>query len=188
MAASSFGESPLIAAIRSNDIDQVSVALDNGANIEEADIHGYAGLPLRTACFAGNVPVIRLLLQHGANINAVTADGPGAPVRLALRAGHQEVAALLLANHADLPADLKISASLLERAQEIASTQIDATFKNRQPVPATPPEIEKSSDYWGKYTADKTLANSFKRHAGSWEQISTGDDSRPPLTLIDIEK
>jgi ankyrin repeat protein len=188
MAASSFGESPLIAAIRSNNIDQVAAALDKGANIEETDIHGYAGLPLRTACFAGNVPVIRLLLQHGANINAVTADGPGAPVRLALRAGHHEVAALLLANHADLPADLKISASLLERAQEIASAQSDVAPKNLEPESLTPPELEKPSDYWGKYSANKTLASNFKRHAGSWEQISTVDDSKPALTLIDIEK
>ncbi|WP_306604195.1 ankyrin repeat domain-containing protein [Azonexus sp.] len=123
MGESSFGASALIGAIRANSIDRVIAALDDGANIEEADIHGYHGLPLRTACFSGNVPIIRTLLARGADINAVTADGPGAPVRLALRAGHTEVVALLLSKHAQIPFDLEIPPELFKRAQEISSEQ-----------------------------------------------------------------
>lgn len=123
MGESSFVASALIGAIRTNNIDRVIAALDEGANIEEADIHGYPGLPLRTACFSGNVPIIRTLLARGADINAVTADGPGAPVRLALRAGHTEVVALLLSKHAQIPFDLEIPPELFKRAQEISSEQ-----------------------------------------------------------------
>jgi ankyrin repeat protein len=188
MVANRFGDTPLIAAIRSNNIEQLASALDNGANVEEPDIHGFSGLPLRTACFAGNVPVILLLLQHGANINAVTADGPGAPLKLALRGGHDEVAALLLAHHADVPADLKISPALLERAQEISSTRTNESLTSPQASPATTQDTKNSADYWEKYTAEKSLSNSFKRHSNAWEQVSPVDDSKPALTLVDIDK
>ena len=109
--------SALIEAIRANSIDRVVAALDDGANVEEADIHGYAGLPLRTACFSGNIVIIQALLERGADINAATADGPGALFRLATRAGHKEVIELLLAKNAQAPIDLIISPEILPPAQ-----------------------------------------------------------------------
>lgn len=97
--------SPLITAIRSARLSEVVDALRDGADIEEADIHGYRGLPLRTACFEGNLAIVRELLTHGANPNAATADGSGAPLRLALRRGHQDIVALLLQFGATPPAE-----------------------------------------------------------------------------------
>jgi ankyrin repeat protein len=121
MGSNSFGASPLIEAIRANSLHRVIAALEDGADVEEKDIHGYAGLPLRTACFSGNVPIIRELLDHGADVNAPTADGPGAPLRAALRAGHTEIVALLLSHDALIPFGLEIPLSVYERAKELTT-------------------------------------------------------------------
>ena len=87
--------SNLIAAIRISDLEGVRRALDDGADVNEPDMHGHGGLPLRTACFEGDAAIVRELLQHGANPNAEASDGPGAALRLALRRGHPEIVALL---------------------------------------------------------------------------------------------
>lgn len=95
--------SQLIEAIRSGRLVSVINAIDDGAQIDEPDIHGFSGLPLRTACFTGNLAIVRELLSHGANPNAPASDGPGAPLRLALRCRHFDVAALLLQAGAIVP-------------------------------------------------------------------------------------
>lgn len=96
MTVKSFTTNKLIDAIRAGSLSGVLTALDDGDDIEMPDMHGYSGLPLRTACFEGNLAIVRELLNRGANPNAVTSDGPGAPLRLALRKGHQDIADLLL--------------------------------------------------------------------------------------------
>ena len=101
MAVKPFTPSKLITAIRSGLLDEVIAAISSGADIEEPDMHGFVGLPLRTACFAGEIAIVRELLNRGANINAVASDGPGAPLRLAQRGKHQEIIALLLAHGAE---------------------------------------------------------------------------------------
>jgi ankyrin repeat protein len=106
-------QSPLIAAIRSGRISSIDAALDNGMDIEEPDMHGSRGLPLRTACFIGDLAVVRHLLQRGADVNAPAHDGPGAPLRLASRQGHKQVVALLLQHGAQIPEGLRIEAETL---------------------------------------------------------------------------
>ena len=49
MAVKPFTPSKLITAIRSGLLDQVIAAIAAGADIEEPDMHGFVGLPLRTA-------------------------------------------------------------------------------------------------------------------------------------------
>lgn len=95
--------SQLIEAIRSGSLISVINAIDDGGDIDEPDIHGFPGLPLRTACFTGNLAIVRELLGHGANPNAPASDGSGAPLRLALRCKHFDVAALLLQTGAIIP-------------------------------------------------------------------------------------
>ena len=68
--------SKLIAAIRAGRLNGVINALDDGADIEEPDMHGSRGLPLRTACFEGNLAIVRELLTYGANPNAAASHGP----------------------------------------------------------------------------------------------------------------
>ena len=81
-------------------------ALDHGANIEEADIHGDSGLPLRIACFKGHIDIIRELIRRGADIHAPNAQGAGGPIRMAHRGGHHKIVEFLLAHGAELPTDL----------------------------------------------------------------------------------
>ncbi|TXI76353.1 MAG: ankyrin repeat domain-containing protein [Dechloromonas sp.] len=92
-------------AVRAGNLDGVLLAIAHGADVEEADMHGYRGLPLRTACFSGHYDIVLALLEHGANVNAPTAEGNGAPLRLARRAKHRHIASLLLERGAELPYD-----------------------------------------------------------------------------------
>lgn len=112
MTSNGFQTSPLIESIRTGRLSGVIDALEAGADIEEPDIHGNLGLPLRTACFAGNEAIVRELLARGANPNASASDGPGAPLRLALRGGHKEISALLLQQGAQPPSGTSIAPSI----------------------------------------------------------------------------
>lgn len=95
--------SKLIAAVQRGDADAVNAALDDGADIEEADMHGMPGLPLRTACFSGDLAIVRELARRGANINAPGSEGPGMPLRLALRCRHLVIVDELIGRGADIP-------------------------------------------------------------------------------------
>jgi len=103
MTAKGLTTSNLIAAIHAGQLSGVVNALHEGADIEAADMHGCRGLPLRTACFEGNLGIVRELLARGANVNAATSDGIGAPLRLAARKGHRDIVALLLQHGAQIP-------------------------------------------------------------------------------------
>jgi len=110
--------SKLIAAIRAGRLSGVINALEEGADIEEPDMHGSRGLPLRAACFEGNLAIVRQLLTHGANPNAAASDGPGAPLRLALRHEHNEIVALLLQQGAAIPEGLAIDPGIFDITSE----------------------------------------------------------------------
>jgi ankyrin repeat protein len=114
MTAKGFTINNLIEAIRAGRLSGVINALEDGDDIEMPDMHGYGGLPLRTACFEGNLAIVRELLSHGANPNAVASDGPGAPLRLAFRKGHQHVVALLLKNGAVIPEGVAITPEVFD--------------------------------------------------------------------------
>lgn len=125
MAATNFTASKLIIAIRAGILGDVIAAIEEGADIEEPDMHGFVGLPLRTACFEGNIDIVRELLRRGAKVDADAGDGPGAPLRLAKRRGHQSVAALLLLQGAQMPSKTEATASSASTAAEVKSTPID---------------------------------------------------------------
>jgi hypothetical protein len=106
MASNGLSSSALIEAIRAGSLSGVISALEGGEDIEMPDMHGYLGLPLRTACFSGNPAIVRELLSRGAKPDAIASDGPGAPLRLALRNGHQEIVDLLLNHGTAAPAQV----------------------------------------------------------------------------------
>lgn len=95
--------SALRQAVDDGNLKAALIALDQGADIEEADIHGDPGLPLRTACFKGHLDLVRELIRRGADIHAPNAQGRGGPIRMALRGEHRAVVALLLAHGAEMP-------------------------------------------------------------------------------------
>lgn len=141
MSAKGFPISQLITAIRQGSLQAVIDALDAGAEIEEPDQHGQAGLPLRTSCFAGNVEVVRELIQRGANVNAAGSDGPGMPLRLALRARNMEIAALLLACGAQIPPGITLPPELQPNYQKtpVKPLEMPAIEFTPMPRPAPPP-------------------------------------------------
>ncbi|MCA1937824.1 MAG: ankyrin repeat domain-containing protein [Dechloromonas sp.] len=200
MGSNSFGASPLIEAIRANSLPRVIAALEDGGDVEEKDIHGYAGLPLRTACFSGNVPIIRELLKHGADVNAPTADGPGAPLRAAMRAGNTEIVAMLLSHDAQIPFGLEIPMAVYERAKELTAGNTESldvpmleferhdlsasvsnpaaekfsakAFHDNVIEFSTPEQNIEKVDLRGVYGMDTSvLALDFERASGAWEKV-----------------
>lgn len=142
MAAKFLPPSKLITAIRTSTLVDVIDALDNGANVEEADMHGFVGLPLRTACFEGNIDIVRELLTRGADINAIAGDGPGAPIRLAQRGKHQHIVELLIEHGATVTPNPKILAesTALFPPQTLVQASGEGLEPTGEKAPPTPEE------------------------------------------------
>lgn len=100
--------SALRRAIEKGNLQAVIAALDNGAAIEESDMHGASGLPLRIACFKGRTDIVLELIRRGADIHAPNTQGEGGPIRMAARGQHPHIVQLLLAHGAQLPADVSM--------------------------------------------------------------------------------
>lgn len=92
-----WGDSPLMTAVRHDNVELVQILLDAGADTE-ASWRGYT--PLALAAIMGNVPATRLLLRAGANPNRANVEGD-APLHAAIRKGHAGVVRVLAASHPD---------------------------------------------------------------------------------------
>lgn len=162
--------SKLISAIRAGRLNDVRQSLEDGADIEEADVHGYSGLPLRTACFAGDLSIVRELLARGADCNAMAFDGSGAPLRLALRGGNRDIVALLLRQGAKPPAGLAIDQAIIEAAAQI----------NRLP-PNT------SAHHPPEYPAEHLIEYSSPTLDGSIEEVDIGACYGIDTKVLDLD-
>lgn len=131
MTVKGFTRNKLIDAIHSGSLSGVLNALDDGGDIELPDMHGYSGLPLRTACFEGNLAIVRELLNRGANPDAIASDGPGAPLRLALRKGHQDITDLLLQKGATPPDGMVLPAVILNAPSVPLPDEITKSIETR---------------------------------------------------------
>jgi hypothetical protein len=101
--------SALRRAIEHGNLDAVHAALEHGADIEETDMHGDRGLPLRIACFKGHTAIVEELIRRGADINARNAEGSGGPIRMATKGRHREIVDMLLLNGADIPDGIELA-------------------------------------------------------------------------------
>lgn len=157
MSVKGFTISKLIEAIRQANPQAVIDALDTDCDIEEADQHGQSGLPLRTACFSGKVEIVRELIRRGANVNAAGSDGPGMPLRLALRARNMEIAALLLASGAQVPPGITLPAELL--AENRLDTSVRPEPPEIAPLEFTPaPKESTPADFLPEAPVEPVLA------------------------------
>jgi len=85
-------------AVQSNCVEQVlhllSLGIDSDIKIQGVPI-------LRTACLAGNIPIVLALLRHGCKINAAGETDGGTALMTAALMGHVTLCELLLKSGAD---------------------------------------------------------------------------------------
>jgi len=92
------GATPLIAAVKSNNLGIALYLLDQGANVH-ADVEGHTSL--HSAAKRGFAQISNLLIKRGAKVDAENLYGQ-TPLMTAAAFGHIDVIDLLLTNHADL--------------------------------------------------------------------------------------
>lgn len=112
LSACSEPDKPSVAlylAVQRGDLDQLERHIHWGTDINTRLRSGQ--YPLQTASEQGRIIMVKTLLKHGADTDAVTADGASA-LDLAILAGRTQIAELLLAKGAQLDA----SALLLKAA------------------------------------------------------------------------
>lgn len=88
------GETALMEAADSRNVETVRVLIANGANVNAADEDGETALMI--AADDGRLEIVQLLLQAGANVNARDDDGESA-LDKAVDEGHRKVADALRA-------------------------------------------------------------------------------------------
>ena len=64
-----FGYTPLMLAVKRNNMSVAKFLIDRGANLEMRNIHHFTGLML--ASYLGNASMIKMLLKNGANLLAI---------------------------------------------------------------------------------------------------------------------
>jgi len=90
----------LLEAVIVGDVEKVKDLLTNGAEVDVRDKNGMT--PLLLAARKGNSEIVRLLLAHGANVNAQDHYLAWTPLILASALGHKKVVKLLLEYGADI--------------------------------------------------------------------------------------
>jgi ankyrin repeat protein len=112
-ARSRNGDTSLMLAAFKKDLPTAKALIDKGAEINRP---GWTALHYAAA--AGSLPIVRLLLDHDAYIDAESPNKT-TPLMMASRAGHREVAEYLLSQGADLQAknELGLTAVDFARAQ-----------------------------------------------------------------------
>jgi outer membrane protein assembly factor BamB len=84
----------LLDAARAGDLAAVRRSLDAGAGVNSANKYGVSALGF--AAERGHFAVVRLLVERGADVNAIDSFYGSRPVDFALRGGHLEIAVYLL--------------------------------------------------------------------------------------------
>lgn len=99
-------------AVRIHDLNRVTALLELGANVNAS---GHRGLKaLHVACREGSVDLVRLLIHHGAHINARDGHLGATPLHWAANEGHHPLVEYLITQGADVNAqDLVVGASPL---------------------------------------------------------------------------
>ena len=91
---------PLFQAINEKDCAKIKEALNNGCNPDENNLYAYPSTPLSYAIKEGDIYVVQLLLEKGADPN-IKANG-GIPLNLAIFRGDTSILICLLENGADV--------------------------------------------------------------------------------------
>jgi ankyrin repeat protein len=90
-ATCSDGDNALHCVVRWDDLTAAKVLIDGGVDINKAGDLGYT--PLHAACMKGNAEMVKLLVDKGADLFALSEGDP--PFTTARGAGHNHVCELL---------------------------------------------------------------------------------------------
>jgi ankyrin repeat protein len=85
--------SPLLCSIGSEKVEIVRMILKKGAKVNQVDSEGYTAL--HEASMRGNGPIVKELLDYGADRSLKTSKGK-TPLELAKENGHEKLAAILV--------------------------------------------------------------------------------------------
>lgn len=122
---------PLEIAARHGNLTLVKILLDKGANLDVKDADyrdieyndGCAYTALQIACFWGHQGVAELLLDRGADINAVR-QTLGTPLQAALESSHFELANMLLLRGAEIDQHWEFFGSCLQVFSERGDIEV----------------------------------------------------------------
>lgn len=84
---------------QSNDVNRVNCLLQKGTPVNIEDCSGYTAL--HYGARNGHMKICKLLLENGANINALTRSGHATALHRAATQGHIEITEFLLKSRAD---------------------------------------------------------------------------------------
>ncbi len=99
----------MLKAVENSNFLTVQALLDGGVNVDVRDDWGSTALMI--AANRGSIDTVKLLLDYGADVNAIDYDVVSTPLLAAVSTGHIEIARILLAAGANAVPDIMYSKS-----------------------------------------------------------------------------
>lgn len=128
------GFTPLGLAVFFGHRETVETLLAAGAEVNTPSRESMKVTPLHSAAAARQVEIARLLIAHGANVNATQAESGFTPLHEAALNGNLEFARLLLDHGADVNAKMKDGKTPLGFALEQNKSEMAAFLRERGAV------------------------------------------------------
>lgn len=110
------------AAAMDGEINKVKKYLSSGADPDAVDSSGYTAL--HYAARSGHRQICEMLLDHGANVNAMTRSGGATPLHRAAYQGHVQVTQLFVQRGADVTLRDSDGMTALHKAAERSKVAI----------------------------------------------------------------